>query len=999
MDNSEQRFQCVDCKKCYKRKSELNRHIRSKREKIVCNICNRQFNRKDNYRTHHRRFHESASNLQIGGNSKSSSSTKSTERGSGSENPSTSFTESSESGSVNHEITQSINAHVNSIKIKPRENEKFDLLVFYANITDKITSLIVSHSPERKGLKWYLTTRVEFTRERDGEIEKVIPHFRSITYRHLSSEGFEFQHLNEAFQKMFSAKEEFIMKGSDWILSKVIYVELCYVIYSPLKGGTYIREPIELRNSRSLVNVKSKDQKCFLYSVLAKLYPAKNNPSRVNHYHAYLNKVNMRGIQYPVPLSQISKFENQNDISVNVFGYEEKEIFPMRITKSKKKSHVDLLYLKERDVFHYCLIKHLNRFLYRTEGGTSKHPHNYCPYCLHGFIKRQTLDKHINFCMSLGMQKIEMPIPGENDIVKFTEIAKQLKVSFIIYADFETFVKPIQTCDLNPNSSHTSNLSEFEPCGFAYHIVSTDRRYSKPSYVYRGDDVVETFLIRLLEEEERIMDLLHRIEPMQTSIETEKDFRKATHCHLCGSSFENEHDKVRNHDHVTGEIYGAAHKNCNLQFKQVHFIPVVLHNLRGFDAHLIMQRLGKFKEKRVDVIANTNERYVSFTISKLRFIDSFQFLSTSLDTLVQNLKSSGEYHFYQFNEHFKSDQHRKLLLQKGVYPYSFVTDASKFLVTKLPPKHEFYNTISKQHISDENYAHAEVVWEKMNIQTMGEYHDLYLLCDVLLLADVFERFRSVSLKSFQLDPAQYYTLAGMCWSACLKMTGVELELLTDIEQYQMIEKGVRGGVSMMTMRYAEANNPYIGECYDSTKPNVYLGYFDMNNLYGGAMVEALPTNDFQWLSDEEISDLEVMSVEKDAKTGYILEVTLDYPSHLHDFHNDMPLAPESLSIKVEDLSPYCRNLFQKLNKQKNTGKISKKLVPTLRTKEKYVVHYRNLQFYLQHGLVLRKIHRVLSFKQTPWLKPYIEYNTKMRQQAQNDFEVSLYKAYNNIVFG
>lgn len=135
---------------------------------------------------------------------------------------------------------------------------------------------------------------------------------------------------------MFTSKEEFIMKGSDWIFSKVIYVELCYVVYSPLKGGTYIREPNELRSSKSLVNIRNTDQKCFLYSVLAKLYPAKRNPSRVSHYYAYTHKVNMRGIQYPVRVQQITKFENQNDISVNVFGYEDKEIFPMRITKSKK---------------------------------------------------------------------------------------------------------------------------------------------------------------------------------------------------------------------------------------------------------------------------------------------------------------------------------------------------------------------------------------------------------------------------------------------------------------------------------------------------------------------------------------------------------------------------------------------------------------------------------------------------------------------------------------
>lgn len=173
----------------------------------------------------------------------------------------------------------------------------------------------------------------------------------------------------------------------------------------------------------------------------------------------------------------------------------------------------------------------------------------------------------------------------------------------------------------------------------------------------------------------------------------------------------------------------------------------------------------------------------------------------------------------------------------------------------------------------------------------------------------------------------------------------------------------------------------------------------MNNLYGGAMIESLPVRDFKWLSANEISELDIMNVDKNAKNGYILEVTLEYPSHLHDVHNDLPLAPESLSIKIEDLSPYCQELYKIFHKQKIEGEISRKLVPTLRTKHKYVVHYRNLQFYLQQGLILKDMHRVISFEQENWLKPYIEYNTKMRQQAQNEFEVSLYKSYNNIVFG
>jgi hypothetical protein len=224
----------------------------------------------------------------------------------------------------------------------------------------------------------------------------------------------------------------------------------------------------------------------------------------------------------------------------------------------------------------------------------------------------------------------------------------------------------------------------------------------------------------------------------------------------------------------------------------------------------------------------------------------------------------------------------------------------------------------------------------------------------------------------------------------------------------MIEGGVRGGVSMITTRHARANNPYIKERYDPNQPNVYLGYFDMNNLYGGAMVKPLPKGDFRWLMvkplpkgdfrwlcRKEISDLDIMNIQNDAATEYILEVTLDYPDH----HNDLPLAAQSLSIKVDDLSPYCLELFKKLHKAKTKGEISKKLVPTLDTKTKYVVHYRNLQFYIAQGLVLKEIHRVISFKQSAWLKPYIEYNTRMRREAQNEFEVSLYKAYNNIVFG
>ena len=161
------------------------------------------------------------------------------------------------------------------------------MLVFYSNVKNKVQDILVSSTPRRKGIKWYLMTRVEFSREKEGVLETSKPHFRSITYAHLSAEEFSLHNLNEAFQKMFASKEEFIMKGSDWILSKVLYLEVCFANYLPLKGGNYIAEPSALRRSKSLINVKNRDQKCFLYSILAKLYPARHNPSRVSNYLQY----------------------------------------------------------------------------------------------------------------------------------------------------------------------------------------------------------------------------------------------------------------------------------------------------------------------------------------------------------------------------------------------------------------------------------------------------------------------------------------------------------------------------------------------------------------------------------------------------------------------------------------------------------------------------------------------------------------------------------------
>jgi hypothetical protein len=210
-----------------------------------------------------------------------------------------------------------------------------------------------------------------------------------------------------------------------------------------------------------------------------------------------------------------------------------------------------------------------------------------------------------------------------------------------------------------------------------------------------------------------------------------------------------------------------------------------------------------------------------------------------------------------------------------------------------------------------------------------------------------------------------------------KYTGVELELITDPEMKLFVSSSIRGGISVISHRHAVANNIYLDN-YDNTVEPSYIVYLDSNNLYGKSMSFALPYANFKFLSDGEILNLNYMNVAEDSKVRYMLEVDLHYPEHLHDLHNDYPLAPESVLVTESMLSDYCKSLG-------GVHTEYHKLIQNLHDKSKYTLHYRNLQLYVQLGMVVTKVHRVLSFSQKPWMKAYIDLNTKLRQNADNDF--------------
>ena len=416
--------------------------------------------------------------------------------------------------------------------------------------------------------------------------------------------------------------------------------------------------------------------------------------------------------------------------------------------------------------------------------------------------------------------------------------------------------------------------------------------------------------------------------------------------------------------------------------------PVISHNLRGYDSHLIIEGISRFDEE-VSVIPNGLEKCMTFTIDRnLIFIDSTQFMNCTLDSLVKNLSNND---FKYLPEDFL-----KLVKQKRVYPYDEYMDSfKKFSENKLPAKSKIFSSLKDVYISEKDYLKANNIWNVFKMNAMGDHHDLYLKTDVSLLADVFEKFINTCLDYYGLDPCHYFSSPGLSWDAMLKMTEIELDLIPNNDMHLFTGKGKRGDIPYIAKRHSKANNKYM-ECYDNSKECKYVTYLDANNLYGWAMSQYLPYSGFKWLNQKKISEFCLNSISESSSICYILEVDLEYPSELHELHNDYPLAPEKLEISQNILSKYC---FNNANEHRIKIGGDNKLVPNLRNKSKYVVHYRNVHLYLSLGIKLSKVHRILKFKQSDWLKKYLDFNTDKRRKAANSFETDFFKLINNSVFG
>jgi hypothetical protein len=776
-------------------------------------------------------------------------------------------------------------------------------------------------------------------------------------------------------------------RGSGWSLLKVdaLNIRVHKHGYGD-RGSSYIPLPKKIRDTGSCINIQNYDNECFRYAMLAK-FITDGNVHRPNYrYEQLKNKYNFRGISYPVSLNDIKKFEKQNPaVSVNVFGLDERNnVYPLQITKEEKLDHTDLLLIKSDEISHYVYIKQFNTLvanqLSRRNVGITT-----CKRCFCYVPKteprggRQWLLEHQRLCNEKEVAKIILPT-RERAVLKFNKVVHQYRIPVVVYADFEASLMPIDI--QNEQSTSRSKYQMHEPNSFCILVKSTldedhlqQHNLSSKPYIYRGEKAAEKFVTALYEIANNVEKLYDNIVPMKPLNEDQQKVHKSSlKCYLCNGSFTADNVKVHDHCHLTGNYRGPACNKCNINYKLPRFIPVILHNLSGYDAHFIVPQLGR-DNGNIDVLATSTEKFISFSKKvgkiKLRFLDSFRFMPSSLMKLSENLKRAD----LKETRKLVPEENMDLVLQKGIFPYDYIDSLQRFEETSLPPAECFYSKLNEVELDPRDYQHACNVWNELNMRTLGEYNDFYIKLDVTLLCDIMEEFRNTCFDAYGLDPLHSYTSPGLAWQAMLKDTQCCLELLTDIDMLLMIESGVRGGLTQSVTRYVKANNKFLPD-YDAEKESVFLGYFDANNLYGWAMSRPLPYGDFKWINPDTLGDIK--DLPSAGNIGYILDCDFEYPDTLHDHHYDFPLLARS-EIPLNGKHP--------------------KLLMTLSNKERYVAHISVVQQAIQMGLRITKVHRVIQFSQSCWLKPYIDSNTRRRALATSAFQKDFFKLMNNSVFG
>ena len=505
--------------------------------------------------------------------------------------------------------------------------------------------------------------------------------------------------------------ENTALLNSRFVFDEVLYLDVNFHQLNLMRGSSYLPLPDWLARKGAIVNPHNDDEECFKWSVIAAENVGMKNPQRASNLRKFTGNYDWSRLEFPVSTKDIRQFETGKNVSVNVLAVEGRDIYIYRKgwrMMGPQDREINLLLISEDGINHYTAIKSLSRLLSSKNSNTKRKQH-FCINCLQGFTQESSRDQHQVYCKDNESVRVEMPKQGS--AVEFKDGQNQFKVPFIMYAEFESILEPmgpqglgslsdpIESPNPNPNQRYTNEVNQHTPFGWCVYSKFANGDVNNLPRLYRGKDCIETFCSYIKGEAHRLYHIFPEL-PMDLLTKKQwKKYKKATKCHICYKPFTLRDPKVRDHCHYTGLCRGPAHSLCKLRYKIPSYIPVVFHNLSGYDAHLFIRELGAHTSD-MEVIAKNKEDYISFSIKvpvkkyvdkngeekdkliALRLIESFKFMSSSLDSLTKNLVGSRK-RLFGFEDY--SELQYDLLTRKGVYPYEYINSWDRFNETQLPP--------------------------------------------------------------------------------------------------------------------------------------------------------------------------------------------------------------------------------------------------------------------------------------------------------------------------
>lgn len=810
----------------------------------------------------------------------------------------------------------------------------------------------------------------------------------------------------DQYHSIINDSKEFQGSQSGWSLQDVLFLTIELFKFSPFKGGSFIPLPQKLRR-KGILNIKNKDSFCFLYCIISKIYPVEGKRKRVfsRHYKKKIEIFNTQGFSFPMEFKNIKKFILANshlELSINLYGYEDNEFYIISSCEEEKKNHVDLLFLESGNKFHYCVIEDFSK-AFQSEVTKNHLKIFFCKTCLSYFSRLEDLSNH----REIGCGKTQIKFNKKE--IKFERFDAHYKVKFLAFADFECLIKKIDSCQPHPSMSYTLPY-QYHQCfaaGYYWSSYIPDKNL-EGIRLFEGEDAIFQFIDKLESDVLYLFKTYFLINHPITKISNEvKDYllkKQNNKCKICGKELDKKMDL--DHDHSIaqnqlspdadpsepfyGNVRGYTHPVCNRMCKEKYIFPIFFHNAMSYDIHILVLALSKLG-RRIDIIPKTSEKYSSISWKiridryinlTIRVVDSFQFLSSSLSSLMNSL------HSFPYFEKFLKDSYSNYnfdsnIFKKQLMCYEKFSSYEALYETDFPPINEFFSSLTLELPSEEDYLYALNLYKALNMKNLLDYVMFYLKIDIICLIEVFMQFRNLVYHHYKIDPSHFFGLPGFTFNCALSYTNKTLELLPDVDYVNFVEKSIRGGICQGNYQFLESNSRLLKNGVDPLKGEErQIVFLDTVSLYSYVMSYfPLPEGGYRWGTKEELNELQfnITKMANDENYGYLVMSDIKCPPSIHDRIKSFPLLPEHKVMKNSKYS---------------------KLVSTLFDKKDYVCNAKLLSLACQLGFEITKVKKAIVFRHSYWLKPYIDLNTALRANSSlPKFYINIFKSLSNVLYG